>query len=700
MGDFSVTPAQFYGIEVKPWAKEIAELVIWIGYLQWWRRRHPNSLPVEPILRDHHNIECRDAVLAYDEKIPLMNDGGEPVDVWDGESMKLHPVTGEEVPDENARRVVYEYVNPRKAEWPEADYVVGNPPFLGAKGMRYGLGDGYVETLRGVYEEVPDSCDYVMYWWERAAELVQDEVIRRFGLITTSSITQQFSARVVGKYLNAKKNALVLPFAIPNHPWIDSKDGADVRIAMTVAQCRESELQEGTLYRVVDEVQYEDGTADVEFLSESGIIRSNLRVGANIGSTVELQANESLSGKGVTLIGAGFVLKPGNVEGFVGEAEGSSVVRSILNGRDVVKQPRGNSVIDFYGYSEQEARTQWPNLYQRLYDQVRPRRLQNKRRSYREKWWVFGEPRSSLRASLAGLERFIATAQTAKHRVFVFLDSTILPDQSLINIASDDAYMLGALSSRIHVVWSLAAGGRLGVGNDPRYNNSICFHHFPFPTATEDQKQEIRELAEELDALRKGQKEKHPKLTLTKMYNVVEKLRDDEPLDEKERKINEQGLVSSHLLPLHDKLDRAVAGAYGWDADLEDEEILQRLVDLNRERAEEEAKGLVRWLRPEFQNPDGVEDEAVQAEIAAVVEEDDEEEVVVVDELTWPKDDMEQLEELRDLIKQKPGLSTEGVQKHFTKGRRKKKRYTQIAEALQAMEAAGVIVQIDEERWF
>jgi hypothetical protein len=171
----------------------------------------------------------------------------------------------------------------------------------------------------------------------------------------------------------------------------------------------------------------------------------------------------------------------------------------------------------------------------------------------------------------------------------------------VIIIASPDAFHLGVLSSRIHVVYSLAAGGRLGVGNDPRYNKTRCFDPFPFPDCTEKQKERIRALAEELDAHRKRAQATH-RLGLTDIYNVLEKLRAGETLTAKDKTIHDAALVST-LKQLHDELDAAVAAAYGWPWPLSDAEILERVVALNAQRAQEEAAGHIRWLRPEYQIP-------------------------------------------------------------------------------------------------
>lgn len=168
---------------------------------------------------------------------------------------------------------------------------------------------------------------------------------------------------------------------------------------------------------------------------------------------------------------------------------------------------------------------------------------------------------------------------------------------------------LGVLSSRIHVRWALTAGGRLGVGNDPRYQKTRCFDPFPFPAATKGREQVIGDLAEELDAHRKRVLAEHRDLTLTGLYNVLEKLRAGEPLSGKEADVHERGLVSI-MKQLHERIDSAVFAAYGWQEDLADEEILAGLVALNRERRAEEAAGQVRWLRPAYQAP-GAEKAAV-----------------------------------------------------------------------------------------
>lgn len=261
--------------------------------------------------------------------------------------------------------------------------------------------------------------------------------------------------------------------------------------------------------------------------------------------------------------------------------------------------------IDMFGLSADETRRAYPEVYQHLLVKVKPERDLNRDKDISTRWWLFGRTRHEIRPALETLHRYIITVETSKHRIFQFLNALILPDNKLIAFAFDGAFVLGVLSSSIHVIWALRAGGWLGVGNDPVYVKSRCFDPFPFPLATERQKQRIRALAEDLDAHRKRVLTEHPHLTLTGLYNVLEKLRagaNPQSFNESDRRVFDDGLVLI-LKELHDRLDVAVAEAYGWPADLKDEEVLARLVALNKARAAEEARGLVHWLRPEYQIP-------------------------------------------------------------------------------------------------
>ncbi len=599
-----VRPEQMLGLEVNPRAVVIAELVLWIGWLQWHQRTIGAAEINEPILGRSRTISCIDAVLLWDNTEPMLDAAGQPRTRWDGRTFTSHQATGELVPDEAARVPLVRYLNPRPTTWPKADYVVGNPPFLGAGRMRDALGDGYAEALRGTYPAVPESADFVMYWWHKAAELARAGELHRFGLITTNSVRQTFNRRVLQQHMDAKP-PLGLRFAIPDHPWVDSADGANVRIAMTVADVGAGS---GVLRTVRRESPGEHGEVVVELAEQRGRIHADLTVGAAVTDAVGLRANDGLSCPGVKLHGAGFIVSPAEARGLgLGSLPGlERHIRPYVNGRDLTRTSRGAMVIDLFGLTALEVRELYPAVFQHVVERVKPERdakSQSKDGAgYARLWWLFGKPRESLRRSLAALPRYIATAETSKHRFFVFLDAAILPDNMLVNIALDEAYFLAVLSSRAHVTWALAVGGRLGAGNDPRYNKTRCFDTFPFPTSIDAQRHRLRELGEQLDAHRKRQQAAHPGLSMTDMYNALEALRAGNALTPKERATHEKGLVTV-LREIHDAIDAAVADAYGWPADMPDAEILERLVALNAERAAEEARGKVRWLRPNFKAP-------------------------------------------------------------------------------------------------
>ena len=249
----TVTLQQLRGIELNERAAALAELVLWIGYLQWHIRTRGNAAVAEPVVHNYGNIECRDAVLAWDAQELAYDDAGQLLSRWDGRTFKTHPVTGEQVPDEAAQVPQWRYVGARQAQWPQADFIVGNPPFIGKLRMREALGDGYVEALRGAWPEVPESSDFVMFWWHRAAGEVAAGRTRRMGLITTNSLTMVFNRRVVQAALDKGTH---LEMAIPDHPWVDGANGAAVRIAMTVLAAGEGEgMSEKTLQRITASVE-------------------------------------------------------------------------------------------------------------------------------------------------------------------------------------------------------------------------------------------------------------------------------------------------------------------------------------------------------------------------------------------------------------------------------------------------------------
>jgi hypothetical protein len=288
-------------------------------------------------------------------------------------------VTGKLVPDPEARLPYYEYRGARQAEWPQADFIIGNPPYMGTKRMREAFGDGYVEALRALYPEVPNSADYVMYWWHRAAGTVGAERTIRAGLITTNTITQKQNRPVIEA---ASSTGTHVVWAIPDHPWVDEAGSAAVRVAMTVI------ARNPTHATRVDV----NGSALVE--KEVTVLRlnSDLSVHADIASaaSIPLLANMGMAAFGFALYGAGFILEAEEADRLLlSETLNALIIKPYRNGKDIASRPREAYVIDFAYMEEGEARTH-AVLFDLVRTRVKPGRDANAREVIRKYWWRFG----------------------------------------------------------------------------------------------------------------------------------------------------------------------------------------------------------------------------------------------------------------------------------------------------------------------
>ncbi|KQT33538.1 hypothetical protein ASG29_05725 [Sphingomonas sp. Leaf412] len=619
----TVHPNQFLGLELNPRAAVIAELVLWIGWLRYRLANTPEAIG-EPVLPTLTNIN-------------FGTHGG-----YDAVLVRLP--TGD--PDT---------ANPRRPAWPEADFIIGNPPFIGAKFLRERLGANYAEALWAANPRVAKSADFVMQWWDRAADILTrpGTRLRRFGLVTTNSITQVFSRRVIEHWLSIpvpvpvtddgdgperrasgdpggdscpapsvdshgpiprsgedRAGGLHLVLAVPDHPWTRvTKDAAAVRIAMTVA---DAGAGTGRLVTIVRERAIDTDAPVLDVAVDHGAINADLSTGTDVTRVVPLRANEGLGSRGVQLMGAGFMVTAAQAKSLgLGTRPGLDAhIREYRNGRDLLQRPRGVFVIDLFGLDEVTVMDRFPEVYDHLLKNVRNStdekgrpngRAVNNRASYRDHWWIFGEPRRELRPAIAGIARYIATTETSKHRIFQFINSSVLADNMIVVVAADDPTLFGVLSGRFHQEWVLHSGGWLGFGNDNRYSKSLVFDPFPFPDATGAQRDTIAGIAERLDATRRTALGENPSLTMTGLYNLVAAIRDGtlSPQDESAAVRARARIVAK----LHDDLDDAVADAYGWPRDLPAAQVVARLVALNAERAAEEAAGHVRWLRPDYQVP-------------------------------------------------------------------------------------------------
>jgi len=707
----TVDPHQFYGLELNPRAVPIADLVLWIGYLKWQLRNAGVGSITEPVLHRYGTIVQQDAILAYDSKDLLRDETGGPVTRWDGVTRIVHPITGELVPDPEARIELYTYRNPRPAEWPEAEYIVGNPPFIGNKRMRDRLGSGYVDALHQAYGILGGSVDLVMYWWH-LCHVAMRKKLRSFGLVTTNSIRQSSNNWL----LVGTAKSYRIAFAVPDHPWVDEEGGAAVRVSMTVVD----HLTGGGR---LDEFVAENKSVRSRF----GHINEKLRIGANTGSSNSLISNASLSFMGIIPVGLGFVLSDADLISFGYSASSlPKTIRRYQNGRELIEGASNRYIIDFFGIGAEEASKSYPRLWQHILATVKPFRDHVRRENHRVHWWIFGEARPAMRDALRDLSRFVGTTETAKHRIFSFVDGAILPDQKIRVVASSCADIVAILSARPHCAWAEASGGRQGVGNDLVYNNVACFDPFPFPDLSKklSLKARLADLGERLDAFRKERLAAHDFLTMTGLYNVLERVREVEwkagpgrhndnadaiaPLSDKERDIYEVGHVAI-LQEIHDEIDTLALAAFGWsdlaaelvgrpgattpspyktDAQLKSEEVLlTRLVALNQERAAEEARGLVRWLRPDYQIPKlghkVTRADGTQIEADLVIQPG-------AEKPKWPADNGQQITALVDLLRKAPApMPPETLAASF-KGRTTPKRRERVASLLETLTTIGL----------
>ena len=585
------------------------------------------------------------------------------------------------------------------------------------------FGEGYVEALRKAWgKTVPGAADFVMFWWWSSAELLNKKGVRGFGLITTNSIHQSTNRRCVEHFLSATKANFKISYAIPDHPWVDSSNGAAVRISMTVATLSEND---GALAQVVSEKQLEDGEHAVTISSTYGVISSSLRIGPAVGKSSKLKSNEKLCWQGCKLVGSRFQIS--SAEAMALACPSSTYLKSYWTGGDLTQKRRERFVVDFFGLSRDEAEKANQALFQHLLTNVYPERASNRDKGFREKWWLFGRSRPDLRKACASLTKYICTSEVSKHRIFTFLNwPQDLIDGSVMAVASDETNLLGVLSSSTHTLWSKITGGRMGVGNDLRYQSGVCFETFPFPDLPEGElKTRIRDLGERLDAHRKARQAAHPDLTLTGMYNVLEKLRKEEPLTEKDKTIHAQGLITL-LKQIHDDLDAAVVEAYGarlakavssnpqsddsglnepnegletraphipiadrlarGDEALE-QAILQFLVDLNHEHAAEEARGKIRYLRPKFQDPNYGKTVEKKEQDKLALETDATPAPVIAEKLPWPKSTSDRVLTLKTLLQTlspDPDLLSKAL-----KGNNTPKRRNEIQDLLETLTLLG-----------
>jgi type II restriction/modification system DNA methylase subunit YeeA len=548
-----VRPTQLAGIEKNEYAQQLAQIVIWIGYLQWM---HHNGFkpPSNPVLEPIESIRLMDAI----------------IDLNDLE-------------------------HPTEPEWPTAEFIVGNPPFLGNKRMRSELGGEYVERLWKLYgDRLPATSDLCCYWFERANSAIRCKDSSAAGLLATTAVRQVGSRAVVERIL---ENCRIF-FAISDRDWI--LDGASVRISMI--GWSQSDTSETVL----------DGKV-------VKAINADLTGGRDLTNVHGLKSNAGSCFMGVTKVG-NFDVSFERATSWLpisnpNSRPNSDVLRPFRNGSDLVRTSSDRWIVDF-GVTALDTAARYEAPFEFLSQNVKAFRANNGREAYRERWWIHGESRPGFRAAVGLMRRFIATARVAKHRLFVWLDSVVLPDSKVIAIARDDDRHFGVLQSRTHEVWTLASCGWHGVGNDATYNPTTCYEPFAFPDPTMEQETVIATAAKELDTLRNnwlnppewvreevlefpgsvdGPWARYVHDADGRGIGTVRYPRLVPKNEECAKELKKRTLTNLYnqkptwLTLVHKKLDNAVFAAYGWPADLTDEQILEKLLALNLERAKKEA---------------------------------------------------------------------------------------------------------------
>lgn len=419
--DLVTGPHNMLGIELNEYAAELARVSLWIGEIQW-RIAHGYPPKTNPVLEPLEQIECRDALLNAD--------GGE-------------------------------------AEWPKATVIVGNPPFLGDKKMRRELGDAYVNTLRATYAgRLPGGADLVCYWFEKSRQAIGSHELRTAGLVATNVIARGANRHVLARISETTD----ICDAWEDQPWIN--EGASLRVSLVV-------------FGSTDHPKHFNGVP-VERISTLLQPISNHPSEIDPATARSLAENSNASYFGLCLAGpfkvsaqlAAHWLRLPNPNG----RSNSEVLKPIYNGSDVTNRWAGQWVVDFGASMMEEEASLFEEPFEYVRQHVLPLRLQNRRAARTKYWWRHGEARPGLRQHWEGLSHYIATVETAKHRIFVRMPVSQAPEHSLIVIPRADDVTFGVLQSRFHNLWTMTMGSPYG--NHPtarRYNASRTFETFPFP---------------------------------------------------------------------------------------------------------------------------------------------------------------------------------------------------------------------------
>jgi type II restriction/modification system DNA methylase subunit YeeA len=538
-------PHNVKGIEINQYAAELARTAIWIGNIQWLRRNGFEARK-EPVLEDLDAIECRDAL------VTKKADGS------------------------------YE-----EARWPAAEFIVGNPPFLGVKRMFGRLGKDYTNTIRKAYEgRVSPFSDLVCWWFEKASQQIRLCHCNSAGLVATNSIRGGRNRLTLDRIAED----LTLFEAWSDEPWV--VDGAAVRVSIVCFSKEEHSAPH------LDGVIVERINSDLTKISLDGA--------GQFDSTrpKRLLENFGLAFQGVTKVGKFDVDRDVAIDWIANGhnpngKSNSDVLRPTIGGFDIVRRPQGKWIIDFGSEMTQGAAALYETPFEYLKEHVQPERKGKREARANEYWWIFYWPRPEMRSALVTVRRYIATVRVAKHRIFIFADNATLPDDAVIAIARDDDITFGVLHSRFHEAWSLRLGTSLE--DRPRYTPTTTFETFPFPEgltpnipssayADDPRAVAIASAAKRLDELRNAWLNPPdlidivPEVVPGYPDRILPKTEAAAAILKKRTLTNLYNERPQWLADAHHDLDATVAAAYGWHADISEDDALAKLLELNLSR--------------------------------------------------------------------------------------------------------------------
>ncbi|MBD2230022.1 DNA methyltransferase [Phormidium tenue] len=490
-----VTPLQFYGIDNNPFAVELARVTLMIARKvaidRLGLQDYEPALPLDTLDK---NIVCQDALFT---------------------------------------------------EWPKADAIIGNPPFLGGKYMRLAIGDEYIDRVFQKFPDVKDSVDFCAYWFRLAHDHIQEN--SRVGLVGTNSVSQGKSRIAALDYV--VQNGGHIHEAISTQPW-----SGQAKVHVSIVNWNKQESEQNFLDNMP--VRY---------------ISSSLKSSVDVSYASLLANNSGYSFVGIQPTGSGFVIDSDTAEKWKKiNSKNSDVLKLYLTGSKVTENVNGTPdrwIIDFGEMSLEDA-SLYKEPFEHVKQVVKPERSKNRNQALQVTWWRFEKVRPAMRLAVENLSEFFAVSEVSKWAIFIPCPLFWLPGNTTKVVASEDFYIFGILSSSMHRLWVSAQSSTLK--GDTRYTPRTCFETFPFPQAPSAKTiQQIRTKAIELHQYRSDQMQQK-QWGITKLYNAYF----HEPV--------------SQLYKLHKQLDALVLQAYGFDPT---DDLLEKLLALNLEVAAKEQRG-------------------------------------------------------------------------------------------------------------